>query len=216
MFQHFCYDDNYGNYGRNLVICEEINKNILLTLHLLSERYIFPSIQTISMDSFSRFFQRFKYQSVNVQQDPEVSDTNEASQRLQISTFFGLGISMLLPWNILILALPFFDDVIPYDFFPSALSAAFTIPNFLTLAFATLTHAGSDLDSRVKRSLMLMTIPLAALGFLAYISTTFKPEFLFVAVLACASSTAVGCAYLQSAGTAVASIYGPAHLKAIL
>ncbi|TIC25331.1 hypothetical protein E3Q11_03401 [Wallemia mellicola] len=159
------------------------------------------------------FLQRFKYQSVDNQKDND--EEVDTSEKLTLTTFFALGISMLLPWNALILALPFFDDAIPYDFFPSSLSAAFTIPNFLTLAFATLTHPGSDVDSRVKRSLMLMTIPLASLGFLAYISGTFKPEFLYICVLICATCTAVGSAYLQSAGTAVASLYGPSHLKAI-
>ncbi|TIB74615.1 hypothetical protein E3Q18_03513 [Wallemia mellicola] len=159
------------------------------------------------------FLQRFKYQSLDNQKDND--EEVDTSEKLTLATFFALGISMLLPWNALILALPFFDDAIPYDFFPSSLSAAFTIPNFLTLAFATLTHPGSDVDSRVKRSLMLMTIPLASLGFLAYISGTFKPEFLYICVLICATCTAVGSAYLQSAGTAIASLYGPSHLKAI-
>ncbi|TIB63530.1 hypothetical protein E3P77_03496 [Wallemia ichthyophaga] len=170
------------------------------------------------MDLFRGFLQRFKYQSLGGEQDAEAAEANttdSTSTRLQIPTFFCLGISMLLPWNMLILALPFFSDVISYDLFPSALSAAFTLPNFLTLAFATLTHTGSDMDTRVKRSLMLMTIPLAALGFLAYISATFKTQFLFGAVLGCAISIAIGVAYLQSAATALASLYGPAHLKAI-
>ncbi|TIB79105.1 hypothetical protein E3Q06_04257 [Wallemia mellicola] len=165
------------------------------------------------MDTLSRFLQRFKYQSLDNQKDND--EEVDTSEKLTLATFFALGISMLLPWNALILALPFFDDAIPYDSFPSSLSAAFTIPNFLTLAFATLTHPGSDVDSRVKRSLMLMTIPLASLGFLAYISGTFKPEFLYICVLICATCTAVGSAYLQSAGTAIASLYGPSHLKAI-
>lgn len=173
------------------------------------------------IESVNRFFSRFKYQTVedhyfNQSDQDELPSSKEASIKLQLLAFFSLGISMLLPWNALILALPFYDDIIPYSSFASALSASFTIPNFLTLAFATLTHSGSDLKNRVKNSLMLMTIPLSALGFLAYISSTFKPSFIFVSVIACTTCTSIGSAYMQSAGTALASLYGPSHLKAIL
>ncbi|KAI0363552.1 hypothetical protein BV20DRAFT_1047586 [Pilatotrama ljubarskyi] len=131
---------------------------------------------------------------------------------------FLLGCAVLLPWNVMITATPYFlsrlEGTSLKGTFSSYLSVTFTIANFGFLAHATATAKKA---SNTRRSLF-------SLGFLAVLclmltASTYihpAPEGFFVLVLLNAVGQATAGSYLQTAVVAVASLFGPAAMQAVM
>ncbi|KZV77161.1 hypothetical protein PENSPDRAFT_645434 [Peniophora sp. CONT] len=131
---------------------------------------------------------------------------------------FLLGCAVLLPWNVLITATPFFlsrlEGTSIYKLFSSYLSVSFTISNFTFLAHATATTKNSSPARRIRWAI----IQLAILNFLLTLSTFISlPPGLFAAVVLVAGVTMAGTgSYLQTAVFAIGSLFGPNVLQAIM
>ncbi|KAF9076571.1 nucleoside transporter-domain-containing protein [Rhodocollybia butyracea] len=131
---------------------------------------------------------------------------------------FVLGCAVLLPWNALITAIPYFlsrlDGSSVQSTFTSYLSITFTAANFLFLAHATAT-AKQMIPSRQT---MISLLGLAALNFLLTLSTliTLSPSIFFAFVLLNGIVQAAFGSYLQNSVIAVASLFGPAAVQPML
>ncbi|KAJ7781611.1 nucleoside transporter-domain-containing protein [Mycena metata] len=131
---------------------------------------------------------------------------------------FVLGCAVLLPWNVMITASPFFLSRLadsPHRLaFGSYLSCAFTISNFIFLARATVT---SKQSSPSRRSLVTI-LSLSFLTFLLTISTFVHPSpgVFFAFVLLNGSIQAALGAYLQTAIIVIASLLGPTAIQAMM
>ncbi|KAF8165080.1 nucleoside transporter-domain-containing protein [Crassisporium funariophilum] len=131
---------------------------------------------------------------------------------------FILGCSVLLPWNVTITAMPFFLSRLAgsplRSTFGSYLTTTFTAANFIFLAHATATVKHTSPSRQTRSTLIWLT----ALNFLLVISTYFTPSpgvfFAFVLFNAAAQAT-VG-AYLQTSVIAVASLFGPPAVQAMM
>ncbi|TFK56135.1 hypothetical protein OE88DRAFT_1652758 [Heliocybe sulcata] len=130
---------------------------------------------------------------------------------------FILGSAVLLPWNTLITATPFFISRLSgtslASVFSSYLSIAFTISNFGFLAHATAT---AKQVSPARRVLTAM-LALAVLTLLLTLSTyTHGPPGLFFAfVIVNGVSQAAAGSYLQTSVIAVASLFGPGAMQSL-
>ncbi|KAJ7873335.1 nucleoside transporter-domain-containing protein [Mycena olivaceomarginata] len=131
---------------------------------------------------------------------------------------FVLGCAVLLPWNVMITATPFFLSRLansPHRLaFSSYLSCAFTASNFIFLARATITSR----QSSPSRRTLTTTLCLSCLTFLLTISTFIHtgPNFFFAFVLLNGISQAALGAYLQTAVIVIASLFGPAAVQATM
>ncbi|KAJ7162577.1 nucleoside transporter-domain-containing protein [Mycena crocata] len=158
--------------------------------------------------------------------DPEGSQDDSVSgltssvvvdSRIQWIHFI-LGCAVLLPWNVMITATPFFLSRLSNSSlklaFGSYLSCAFTASNFLFLARATVTSKHSSPSRRV----LITTLCLSCLTFLLTISTFFhtSPNIFFAFILLDGASQAALGAYLQTAIIAIASLFGPTAVQAVM
>ncbi|KAJ7667657.1 nucleoside transporter-domain-containing protein [Mycena polygramma] len=131
---------------------------------------------------------------------------------------FVLGCAVLLPWNVMITATPFFLSRLANSplrlAFSSYLSCAFTASNFIFLARATVT---SKRSSPARRTLVT-TLFLSALTFLLTISTFVhtSPGVFFAFVLLNGICQAALGAYLQTAIIVIASLFGPGCVQALM
>ncbi|KAJ3790664.1 nucleoside transporter-domain-containing protein [Lentinula aff. detonsa] len=131
---------------------------------------------------------------------------------------FVLGCAVLLPWNALITAIPYFLSRLAgshlQSTFTSYLSITFTLANFLCLAHATATSKQTAPSVRTTTSLYGLT----ALTFLLTLSTfiSISPGFFFIFVLLNGIIQASFGSYLQSSVIAVASLFGPQAVQAML
>ncbi|KIM45965.1 hypothetical protein M413DRAFT_298833 [Hebeloma cylindrosporum] len=131
---------------------------------------------------------------------------------------FILGCSVLLPWNVVITAMPFFLSRLsgsPYrSTFASYLTTSFTAANFIFLAHATANSKNTSPSRQTRSSIIWLVI----LNFLLTLSTVFVPSpgifFAFVLFNGAAQAT-VG-AYLQTSVVAVASLFGPQAVQAMM
>ncbi|KAI0650151.1 nucleoside transporter-domain-containing protein [Trametes meyenii] len=131
---------------------------------------------------------------------------------------FLLGCAVLLPWNAIITATPYFlsrlEGTSLKSTFSSYLSTTFTAANLAFLAHATITAKTASNTRRV----------LYPLGFLAVLSFTFTmstyahpaPGGFFAFVLLNAVGQAAAGSYLQTAVVAIASLFGPAAMQAVM
>ncbi|EIW61775.1 uncharacterized protein TRAVEDRAFT_143867 [Trametes versicolor FP-101664 SS1] len=131
---------------------------------------------------------------------------------------FLLGCAVLLPWNVMITATPYFlsrlEGSSVKGTFSSYLSTAFTIPNLLFLAHATATSKKASNTRRVLSALGF----LAALSFMLTLSTYMHPAaggFTAFVLLNAVGQAAAG-SYLQTAVVAVASQFGPVAMQAVM
>ncbi|EKM59440.1 uncharacterized protein PHACADRAFT_205650 [Phanerochaete carnosa HHB-10118-sp] len=131
---------------------------------------------------------------------------------------FILGCAVLLPWNVLITASPYFLSRVAgsslKDTFSSYLSTTFTVANFAFLAHATATERQSTNSRRALLSIAALTI----LTFMLILSTYFHPSaraFFAFAMLNAIAQAAAG-SYLQTSIIAVASLFGPTALQALM
>ncbi|KAJ3520310.1 hypothetical protein NM688_g9182 [Phlebia brevispora] len=131
---------------------------------------------------------------------------------------FILGCAILLPWNALITATPYFmsrlEGTSLQSTFSSYLSTTFTIANFLFLAHATATTQQATNSRRVKISLAHLTV----LSFLLTLSTFINtlPGLFFAFVMLNGIIQAAAGSYLQTSVIAVASLFGPTAIQAIM
>ncbi|OBZ76440.1 Nucleoside transporter FUN26 [Grifola frondosa] len=131
---------------------------------------------------------------------------------------FVLGCAVLLPWNALITATPYFLSRMEgsplKSTFSSYLSTTFTAANFLFLAHATATSKQSSMTRRVLLSISW----LAVLSFMLTMSTYMHPHpgIFFAFVLLNAIAQAAAGSYLQTAVVAIASLFGPSAMQAVM
>ncbi|TCD66817.1 hypothetical protein EIP91_000895 [Steccherinum ochraceum] len=132
--------------------------------------------------------------------------------------YFVLGAAVLLPWNVIITATPFFlsrlEGTSLKGTFSSYLSMSFTISNFAFLAHATV----SADQSTNTRNVFLSIAALTLLTFLFTVSTFIQgPAGLFFAfvILNGVFQAAAG-SYLQTSVISVASLFGPTALQAMM
>jgi len=131
---------------------------------------------------------------------------------------FILGCSVLLPWNALITATPFFLSRLTHSAyrhtFPSYLSITFMISNFVFLGHATAVSK----QSRPSRQTRMTIRGLAFLTLLLTISTFFDvaPGLFFAFVILNGIFQAALGSYLMTSVVAVASLFGPIALQAMM
>ncbi|KAH8830584.1 nucleoside transporter-domain-containing protein [Flagelloscypha sp. PMI_526] len=124
---------------------------------------------------------------------------------------FMLGSAVLLPWNVMITAMPFFLSRLEGSplrmSFSSYLSVAFTAANLCFLGLATATTKQSSPTKRTR----LTTLVLCLLTILLTISTFVRlPSGLFFAFVLINSVAQAGYgSYLQCAVVQIASVFGP-------
>jgi len=131
---------------------------------------------------------------------------------------FMLGAAVLLPWNVMITAEPYFISQLRHSSirstFGSYLVTTFTLSNFLFLAHATMTSKKVPPAQRTRWSM----ICLATLTSLLTLSTFIElPESIFVTFII-STGIALACAgaYLQTSVVAVASLFGPSIIQSLM
>ncbi|PAV20569.1 nucleoside transporter [Pyrrhoderma noxium] len=131
---------------------------------------------------------------------------------------FIFGCAVLLPWNVLITATPYFLSRMTgsslKSSFSSYLSITFTLANFCFLAHATLTSK----QSSISRRTLISTLSLAILvGFLT-LSTTIpsSPTSFFIFIITNGILQACAGSYLQTAVVATASLFGPVAMQSTM
>ncbi|TFY78215.1 hypothetical protein EWM64_g5798 [Hericium alpestre] len=131
---------------------------------------------------------------------------------------FLLGCAVLLPWNVMITATPYFISRLEgsplRSTFSSWLSTSFTFANFFVLAYATTTAKKASSAKRVWWS----TLCLAFLTFLLTLSTyVHLPTGVFFAfVLLNGIAQATAGSFLQTSVVAIASLFGPGVMQAVM
>ncbi|KJA30007.1 hypothetical protein HYPSUDRAFT_81619 [Hypholoma sublateritium FD-334 SS-4] len=131
---------------------------------------------------------------------------------------FILGCAVLLPWNVVITAMPFFLSRLATSSlrttFASYLTTSFTASNFIFLAHATAASKTTS-PSRQTRSTIAWLI---ILNFLLTLTTFFvpSPAIFFAFVIFNGSAQAIVGAYLQTSVIAVASLFGPPAVQAMM
>ncbi|KIK65644.1 hypothetical protein GYMLUDRAFT_39141 [Collybiopsis luxurians FD-317 M1] len=131
---------------------------------------------------------------------------------------FVLGCAVLLPWNALITAIPYFLSRLAESSlkptFSSYLSITFTLANFVFLAHAT----AKSKQMIASRQTILTLLGLAGLNFLLTLSTlvTISPGIFFAFVLLNGMAQAALGSYLQTSIIAVASLFGPTAIQPML
>ncbi|KAF8271742.1 nucleoside transporter-domain-containing protein [Lactarius quietus] len=131
---------------------------------------------------------------------------------------FMLGAAVLLPWNVMITASPYFISQLRHSSirstFGSYLVTTFTISNFLFLAHATITSKKVPPAQRTRWSMLC----LASLTSLLTLSTFVKlPESIFITfVISTGIALACAGAYLQTSVIAVASLFGPSIIQSLM
>ncbi|KAI0034097.1 nucleoside transporter-domain-containing protein [Vararia minispora EC-137] len=131
---------------------------------------------------------------------------------------FVLGCAVLLPWNVMITATPFFLARVKgssvQNLFSSYLSVSFTLSNFSFLAHAT----ASTKTTSPARTVQWATLNIASLNFLLTLSTFFTPPAGLFAAFVLLSGIAMAAAgsYLQTSVVAVASLFGPSVMQSVM
>ncbi|TFK29245.1 hypothetical protein FA15DRAFT_610293 [Coprinopsis marcescibilis] len=131
---------------------------------------------------------------------------------------FILGCAVLLPWNVIITAMPFFLSRLSGSSFKSSFSSyattTFTVSNFIFLAHATFTSKHTKPSERTRSTIGCILF----LNVLLTLSTFFTPSpglFAIFVLLNGAAQAAAG-GYLQTSAIAVASLFGPAAVQAMI
>ncbi|KAJ7087195.1 nucleoside transporter-domain-containing protein [Mycena belliarum] len=131
---------------------------------------------------------------------------------------FVFGCAVLLPWNVMITATPFFLarlDNSPFKLsFESYLTCTFTASNFIFLARATITSKQSSPSRRILITTLCLSFLTLLLTISTFIHTTSGVFFAFV-LLNGISQAALG-AYLQTAIIVIASLFGPTAVQALM
>ncbi|KAF8639859.1 hypothetical protein AX17_001114 [Amanita inopinata Kibby_2008] len=161
-----------------------------------------------------------------VPDDSTITDTEEDAQTEPTVlderfkwTFFMMGCALLVPWNVIITAVPFFLSRLEGAprlklSFSSYLTTSSTIVNFAFLTHATF----YDKPSPPSRQIRSTILALAALSLMLTFCTLIRvsPGFFATFVLLNATAQAIVCAYFQKALIAVGSLFGPTALQPIM
>ncbi|KAJ8475468.1 hypothetical protein ONZ45_g15594 [Pleurotus djamor] len=130
---------------------------------------------------------------------------------------FVLGAVILLPWNVMITATPYFLSRLAGSryrgTFSSYLSVSCTASNFIFLAHATITSKKAIASTRIRQSavwLVVMTLLLTISTFF-----TFSPGIFFASVLLNGIIQSAAGSYLQTATIQVAALFGPSTVQAM-
>ncbi|KAF8699926.1 Nucleoside transporter, partial [Rhizoctonia solani] len=128
--------------------------------------------------------------------------------------FLTLGVSSLLPWNALIIALPFFlqklEGTSLHDTFASWISFLFNGVGLLSIAL--MTWLGDQFIGPLTCTLSMVTI-IIVFGFLAVVPFLDVPVVSFFgAVIVASGLLAVAGGFLQTATMTLAPVYGPSAI----
>lgn len=132
-------------------------------------------------------------------------------------TFLALGVSCLLPWNALIIALPYFLEKLSgtslHDTFPSWLSFLFNGAGLLAMGLAT--WLGDKIGPRtITPALIALT---SLFGFLAIIPfLELSPIHFFITIILTCSVLASSCGLLQTSTVALAPRYGTSSITSYM
>ncbi|KZT26997.1 hypothetical protein NEOLEDRAFT_1061600 [Neolentinus lepideus HHB14362 ss-1] len=130
---------------------------------------------------------------------------------------FILGSAVLLPWNALITATPYFISRLSgtslASTFSSYLSITFTISNFGFLAHATATSKQASPARRVLSAMMALAVLTLLLTLSTY--THGPPGLFFAFVIVNGIAQAGAGSYLQTSVIAVASLFGPGAMQSL-
>ncbi|KAH9007128.1 nucleoside transporter-domain-containing protein [Lactarius hatsudake] len=131
---------------------------------------------------------------------------------------FMLGAAVLLPWNVMITAEPYFISQLRRtsvrSTFGSYLATTFTLSNFLFLAHATITSKKVPPAERTRWSMLCLAFLTGLLTLSTFIDL---PEGIFITfVISTGIALACAGAYLQTSVIAVASLFGPSIIQSLL
>ncbi|KAH9843954.1 nucleoside transporter-domain-containing protein, partial [Rhodofomes roseus] len=131
---------------------------------------------------------------------------------------FVLGCAVLLPWNAMITATPYFmsrlDGSPLKASFSSYLSMAFMFSNLIFLGHATATSKQSLSTGRISWSLLIIAFVTAALTLSTWIHV--HPGLFFALILLAAMIKSAAGSYLQSSVVALASLFGHEAMQAVM
>ncbi|KAF9482455.1 hypothetical protein BDN70DRAFT_853218 [Pholiota conissans] len=150
-------------------------------------------------------------------QQPEHHAPHPVDSRI-LWIHFILGCAVLLPWNVVITAMPFFLSRLSASplrsAFASYLTTSFTAANFLFLAHATAVSKTTSPSKQTRSSIVWLVI----LNSLLTLTTFFVPSpgVFFAFVIFNGSAQAIVGAYLQTSVIAVASLFGPPAVQAMM
>ncbi|KAF8913719.1 nucleoside transporter-domain-containing protein [Gymnopilus junonius] len=131
---------------------------------------------------------------------------------------FVLGCAVLLSWNVVITAMPFFASRLAHSSlrstFASYLTTTFTLANLIVLAHATATSKHTIPSRRTRSAIAWLTL----LNFLLTLTTFFTPSpgIFFAFILFNGAAQATAGAYLQTSVIAVASLFGPPAVQSLM
>ncbi|KAF8132027.1 nucleoside transporter-domain-containing protein [Boletus edulis] len=133
-------------------------------------------------------------------------------------TYFLLGCAILLPFNALFNATPFFLSRLAgspfYSTFTSYLSSVYTLTKLVCQFYCTLTSKQSSSSRRISLSITAMTFVITSLCLSTFIRGT--PSTFFAFVLFNAASIAIAASYLCTAVYAQAALLGASALQFML
>ncbi|KIK08470.1 hypothetical protein K443DRAFT_128378 [Laccaria amethystina LaAM-08-1] len=131
---------------------------------------------------------------------------------------FIMGCAVLLPWNVIITATPFFLSRLVgspmKSTFASYLSSSFNAANFIFLAHATATTKHTSPSHQVRIAIIWLIVLTSLLTFSTFIVPS-SGVFTFFVLFNGAAQAAAG-AYLQTSVVAVASLFGPPAVQAMM
>ncbi|KAF8485061.1 nucleoside transporter-domain-containing protein [Russula ochroleuca] len=131
---------------------------------------------------------------------------------------FMLGSAVLLPWNVMITAEPYFLSRLRNSpirsTFASYLATTFTLSNFIFLAHATVTSKKVPSAQRTRWSMLCLALLTCLLTLSTFIHL---PEGVFATftIMAGIALAATG-SYLQTSVIAVASLFGPTAIQSLI
>ncbi|KAG6833854.1 hypothetical protein H0H87_011788 [Tephrocybe sp. NHM501043] len=131
---------------------------------------------------------------------------------------FILGCCVLLPWNAMITATPYFlsrlnDSPLQRIFSPYQ-SVTFTAANFIFLAHATAVSKRTSPSRQIRQCIIWLSILCLVLTLSTYVRV--PAALFFTLILSIGAAQAALGSYLQTSVVAVASLYGPQALQAMM
>lgn len=131
---------------------------------------------------------------------------------------FALGCAVLLPWNVIITAMPYFLSQLqdsPYrGSFGSYVTTSFTVANFAVLAFATVTSKQASQSRRITLSSLLIALLTLFLTLTTFLTLT--PTLFFFLTLSNGILQAIFGGYLQTSVMVIGALFGPRAMQAVM
>ncbi|KAG8821438.1 hypothetical protein FRC18_011331 [Serendipita sp. 400] len=147
--------------------------------------------------------------------DASATETSLALMRIHW-VFWVLGAAILLPWNAMITAIPFFVERMsnsPFrSTFSSYFSAIYQLTSFISLYISSVTK--SSKSSRIIFSHGILTITLGSLFLSTLIPSRPLPFFIFSLTVGAIQAAAVS--FLLTAVVAYAAYFGPMAMQSIM